>query len=85
MSSPGEASVAIQGTCGPLHSKAGGAAVGRPRKYATEEERREAARQKNRKYYNTHREAIFARRAKANKRKRAAIRAGQKETWEAGT
>jgi hypothetical protein len=52
----------------------------RPRKYATEEERREAVRQSQRKYYNTHRKAISARRANAYKRKRAAIRAGQKET-----
>ena len=67
---------------GPLHSKAGGAAVGRPRKYATEEERREAARQRNRKYYNANRMAIRARRA--FKRKRAAIEVGQKVT-SAGT
>ena len=56
--------------------------MGRPRKYATEEERREAARQRNRKYYNAHREAISARRA--FKRKRAAIEVGQKVT-SAGT
>ena len=69
--------MAIQGiTRGPLHSKAGGAAVGRPKKYHTEEERREGARERNRKYYNTHRKAISARRAKAHKRKRAAIKAG---------
>ena len=54
--------------------------MGRPRKYATEEERREAARQRNRKYYNANREAINARRVKAFKRKRAAIKAAQEET-----
>ena len=48
----------------------------RPRKYATDEERREAIRQSYRKYYNTHRVAIRARRAKAYKRKRAAIQGG---------
>jgi hypothetical protein len=37
--------------------------MGRPKKYHTEEELREARCQKSRKYYNTHREAIFARRA----------------------
>ena len=56
----------------------------RPKKYHTEEELREARCQKSRKYYNTHREAIFARRAKADRRKRAAIKAGQKVT-SAGT
>jgi hypothetical protein len=58
--------------------------MGRPRKYATEEERREAVRQTYRKYYNAHREAINARRVKAKKRKRAARKVGQKET-SAGT
>ena len=52
----------------------------RPRKYATEEERREAARQTYRKYYNAHREAINARRAQRYKNIRATITAGQKET-----
>ena len=52
----------------------------RPKKYHTEEERREGIRQSQRKYYNTHREAISARRAKAYKSKRAAIKAGLKET-----
>ena len=51
----------------------------RPKRYHTEEERREGARQRNRKYYNAHREALSVRRAKAYKRKRAAIKAGQKE------
>ncbi len=54
--------------------------MGRPRKYATEGERREAARQRNRKYYNANRKAISVRRVKAFKRKRAAMKAGQKET-----
>ena len=62
----------------------GDAAVPRPKKYRTEEKRREARRQSQRKYYNTHREAIFARRAKANKGKRAVMGAGQKVT-SAGT
>jgi hypothetical protein len=34
--------------------------VSRPKKYHTEEERREAARQKNRKYYDANRKAISA-------------------------
>jgi hypothetical protein len=55
-------------------------AVPRPKKYHTEEERREAARQSQHKYYNTHRKAIYARQAKRSKSKRAAIKAGQKET-----
>ena len=58
--------------------------MGRPKKYHTEEELRDARCQKSRKYYNTHREAIFARRAKATKRKRAAMKAVRKET-SAGT
>ena len=58
--------------------------MGRPKKYHTEEERCEAHCQTARKYYNTHREAIFARRAKATKRKRAAMKAVRKVTW-AGT
>ena len=33
-----------------------------------------------RKYYNAHREAINARRAKRDRKRRAAIKAGQKET-----
>jgi hypothetical protein len=55
----------FRGTWGPLRSKAGGAAVGRPRKYATEEERRNVVRQRQRKYHNTHHKALSARRAKA--------------------
>jgi hypothetical protein len=54
--------------------------LGRPRKYASEEERREARRQRHRKYYIAHREAISARRAERYKRKRAAVKTGQKET-----
>jgi hypothetical protein len=53
--------------------------VVKPRKYATEEERREGIRQSQRKYYNTHRKAIRVKRAKAYKRKRAAMKAEQKE------
>ena len=49
--------------------------------YATEEERREAIRQSQRKYYNTHRRAINAGRAKRARKRRAAIKAGQKETY----
>jgi hypothetical protein len=54
--------------------------VGRPKKYYTEEERREAIRQSYCKYYNTHSEAINARRAKRSKSEQAAVKAGQKET-----
>jgi hypothetical protein len=53
--------------------------VPRPKKYHTEEERRQAIRQSQRKYYKTHRKAINAARAKRSKSRRAAIRAGQKE------
>ena len=52
----------------------------RPRKYATEEERREAVRQTYRKYYYAHREAINARRAQRYKTKRAAMKAVRRET-----
>jgi hypothetical protein len=54
--------------------------VPRPKKYHTEEERREAIRLSQRKYYKTHRKAINAGRAKRSKSKRAAIKAGQKQT-----
>ena len=57
----------------------GGAAAPRPKKYDTDEERREGARQSQRKYFNANREAIYARRAKRAKRKQAAIKAMQKE------
>ena len=53
----------------------------RPRKYATDEERREAVRQSHRKYREANREAINARQAKRDRKRRAAIKAGRKETW----
>ena len=40
----------------------------RPRKYRTEEQRREALRQRNRRYYASHREAILARAAETGGR-----------------
>ena len=52
----------------------------RPKKYHTEEERREALRQSRRKYYKTYREAISARQAERDRKKRAAMKAGQKVT-----
>jgi hypothetical protein len=51
-----------------------------PKKYHTEEERRQAVRESQRKYYYAHREAINARRAKRSKSKRAAMKVEQKET-----
>ena len=54
--------------------------MGRPKKYHTEEERREGARQRNRKHYNAHREALAMRRAEAHKSKLAAMKAVRKET-----
>ena len=69
--------------------------MGGPRKYANEEERRAARRQAFRKWRMAHREAeilrqaayreanreaLSVRRAKRYKTKRAAIKAGQKET-----
>ena len=51
-----------------------------PKKYRTEEKRREARRQSQRKYYNTHRKAINAGRAKRARKRRAAIKAGQKDS-----
>jgi hypothetical protein len=54
--------------------------VGRPSKYHTEEELREARCQKSRKYFNANREAIYARRAKRSKSKRAAMKAVQKQS-----
>jgi len=50
-----------------------------PKKYHTEEERREASRRYQLKYREANREAIRAREAERNKR-RAVIRTGQKET-----
>ena len=55
-------------------------AVRRPKKYHTEEERREAVRQSQRQYYNAHREALNARHTERARKGRAAIKAGQKET-----
>ena len=52
----------------------------RPTKYHTEEERREAARQSHRKYVEANRVAIRARQAVRDRKRRAAIKAGQKET-----
>jgi hypothetical protein len=54
--------------------------VPRPKKYHTEEERREAARQRNRKYYNANRETLNARHTERDRKKRAAMKAGQKVT-----
>jgi hypothetical protein len=54
--------------------------VPRPKKYHTEEERREAARQSHRKYVEANREAIRARQAERDSKRRAAAKAGQKET-----
>jgi hypothetical protein len=56
--------------------------VSRPRKYHTQEERREARRQSYRKHYLAHREAITARQVERDRKKRAAMnmKAGQKET-----
>jgi hypothetical protein len=58
----------------------GGAAVPRPKKYHSEEERREAVRQSRRKYVEANRGAIRARQAERDRKRRAAIKAGQKET-----
>ena len=52
----------------------------RPKKYHTEEERREAARQSQRKYVEANREAIRARQAERNRKRREAMKAGQKGT-----
>jgi len=54
--------------------------MGRPKKYRTEQDRREARRQSQRKYVEANREAINARQVE----RRAAIKAGQKGT-SAGT
>jgi hypothetical protein len=53
--------------------------VPKPRKYATDEERREANRQSQRKYYKANRETINARRNERLKKKRVAMKAGQTE------
>jgi hypothetical protein len=47
---------------------------------ATEEERREAARQSQRKYVEANRGAIKAREAERDRKRREAIKAGQKVT-----
>ena len=52
----------------------------RPKKYPTEEERREAVRQSYAQVLQHPPRGHQQRRAKAYKRKRAAIKAGQKET-----
>ena len=52
----------------------------RPKKYHTEEERREGARQRQRKYYKAHRETINAQQTERDRKKRAAMKAVQKET-----
>jgi hypothetical protein len=54
--------------------------VARPRKYHTPEERREARRQSYRKHYLAHRVAITARQVEHDRKRRAAMKAGQKET-----
>ena len=55
-----------------------------PKKYHTDEERREAARESQRKYVEANREAINARQAERARKRRAAMKAVRKET-EAGT
>jgi hypothetical protein len=62
----------------------GEAALAPPKKYHTDEERREARLEGYRKYYKANREAITGRRKKAYKTKRAALKAAQEETL-AGT
>jgi hypothetical protein len=51
-----------------------------PKKYRTEEERREAARQSQRKYVEANREAIRARHTERARKKRAAMKSVRKET-----
>ena len=51
-----------------------------PKKYHTEEERREAFRQSQRKYVEANREAINARQRERARKKRVAMKEGQKET-----
>jgi hypothetical protein len=50
--------------------------VPRPKKYHTEEERREAVRQTRRKYVEANRAAIRKRQAERDRKRRAAIKAG---------
>jgi hypothetical protein len=54
--------------------------VPRPKKYHTEEERREGARLRQHKYYRAHCEAITARQVERDRKRRAAMKEGQKET-----
>ena len=58
--------------------------MGRLKKYHTEEERREAVRQSHRKYREANREAIKARQMERDRKRRAAMKEGQKVT-SAGT
>ena len=51
--------------------------MGRPKKYRTEEERREARRQSYRKHYLAHREAITARQVERERKRRAAMKEKQ--------
>jgi hypothetical protein len=55
-------------------------AVPRLKKYHTDEERREAARKRQRKYYNANRETLNARHTERDRKKRAAMKAERKET-----
>ena len=57
-----------------------GAAVPRPKRYHTEEERREARRQSYRKHYLAHREAITARQVERERKRRAAMKAVRKDS-----
>ena len=54
--------------------------MGGPRKYATEEERREAIRQSYRKYYNANRKAINVGQAMRARKRRAAMKAVRKDS-----
>jgi hypothetical protein len=52
----------------------------RPKKYHTEEERREAARQSHRKYREANREVIRKRQAERARKKREAMKAVRKDS-----
>jgi hypothetical protein len=52
--------------------------VPRPKKYLTEQERREAIRQGHRKYVEANRVAIRARQAERDRKRRAPIKAGRR-------
>ena len=71
--------MAIQGSLQD-HTLIGGRSVARPKKYLTEQERREAIRQSHRKYVEANRVAIRARQAERDRKRRAPIKSGQKET-----